>query len=95
MQPRQIPPANSALLKNSISSVIKKHDGFKMLCESFAVTLREFEQIFALNEAVFSIWDPDSNGMVDCIEFFTVLIIFAEGRVEDKLRLLMELFDFD
>ena len=66
-----------------------------MLCESFAVTFREFEQIFALNEACFSIWDTDSNGMIDCIEFFTVLIVFAEGRVEDKLRLLMELFDFD
>ena len=66
-----------------------------MLCESFAVTFREFEQIFALNEAVFSIWDTDSNGMIDCIEFFTVLIVFAEGRVEDKLRLLLELYDFD
>jgi Ca2+-binding EF-hand superfamily protein len=66
-----------------------------MLCEGFAVSFKEFEQIFMMNEAVFSIWDTDSNGMIDCIEFFTVLIVFADGRVEDKLRLLLDLYDFD
>jgi len=48
-----------------------------------------------MNEAVFSIWDSDSNGMIDCIEFFTVMIVYADGRVEDKIRFLVELFDFN
>ena len=48
-----------------------------------------------MNEAVFTMWDTDSNGMIDCIEFFTVLILFSDGRVEDKVRFLAELFDFN
>ena len=40
-------------------------------------------------------WDTDSNGMVDCIELFCVLILFAEGRVEDKIRFLADFFDFN
>ena len=65
------------------------------MTESFAVSLREFEQIFAINEATFSMWDQHANGMVDCIEFFTVLIIFADGKVEDKIRFLFDFFDFN
>ena len=40
-------------------------------------------------------WDSHANGMIDCIEFFTTLIIFADGRIEDKIRFLFEFFDFN
>ena len=33
--------------------------------------------------------------MVDCIEFFTVLIVFADSKLEDKIRFLFELYDFN
>ena len=48
-----------------------------------------------MNEAVFTMWDSDCNGMIDCIEFFCVLILFSDGRVEDKIRFLVDLFDFN
>ena len=48
-----------------------------------------------MNEAVFSVWDTDANGLVDCIEFFTGMIVFAACRVEDKLRFLIDFFDFN
>ena len=95
LQPRTYPAANEALLKEPISKVRKTHEGFKMVCDQFSISLKEFEQIFAMNEAVFTMWDSDSNGMVDCLELFTVLILFSDGRVEDKVRFLVDLFDFN
>lgn len=44
---------------------------------------------------MFSVWDHDANGLIDCIEFFTGMIVFSNGRVEDKLRFLIELYDFN
>ena len=95
LQMRSIPLANEAVLKEEISRVRQLHQGFKLVSETFAISLREFEQIFAINEAVFSMWDQHANGMVDCIEFFTVLITFADGRIEDKIRFLFEFYDFN
>lgn len=48
-----------------------------------------------MSEAVFSVWDTDSNGLIDMIEFFTGMVIFSNSRIEDKLRFLFELFDFN
>ena len=48
-----------------------------------------------MSEAVFSVWDTDSNGLIDLIEFFTGMVVFANARVEDKLRFLIDLFDFN
>lgn len=48
-----------------------------------------------MSEAVFSVWDTDCNGLIDVIEFFTGMIIFSQSRVEDKLRFLIELYDFN
>ncbi|CDW81648.1 UNKNOWN [Stylonychia lemnae] len=44
-----------------IGKVRTLHKGFQMLCESFAINQKEFEQIFALDESVFALWDSDSN----------------------------------
>ena len=93
--PRRIPIANEAVLKEPISRVRQLHHGFKLVSESFAMSLREFEQIFALNEATFSMWDQNANGMIDCIELFTVLAFFADGRIEDKIRFLFDFYDFN
>jgi Ca2+-binding EF-hand superfamily protein len=86
---------NLAIIKEPIGKIRELHAGFRMLSESFAVSLKEFQQIFSMSEAVFSVWDTDSNGLIDLIEFFTGMIIFANARVEDKLRFLIDLFDFN
>ena len=87
--------ANIAMIKEPISRIKDLHAGFRMLCESFAVSYKEFLQIFSMNEAVFAVWDTDSNGLIDLCEFFTGMIVFANARIEDKLRFLIELFDFN
>ena len=87
--------SNSSVVKEQISRVRELHMGFRMLCESFAVSLKEFQQIFSMSEAVFSVWDTDSNGLIDCIEFFTGMIVFSNARNEDKIRFLIDLFDFN
>lgn len=33
-----------------------------MLCDSFGVNKKEFEQIFTYDESVFVLWDTDNNG---------------------------------
>ena len=43
LQPRQIPPGNEALLKESISKVRQTHKGFTSVCDQFAISLKEFE----------------------------------------------------
>ena len=48
-----------------------------------------------MNESVFTMWDSDSNGMIDTIEIFCVMILFADGRIEDKIRFIAEFFDFN
>ena len=40
-------------------------------------------------------WDQHANGMVDCIEFFTVMIFFSDARIEDKIRFLFDFYDFN
>ena len=82
-------------MKETISKTRQLHHGFKLVTETFALSLKEFKQVFAINEAVFSMWDTDSNGMVDCIEIFAVMIVFADARLEDKIRFLFDLFDFN
>ena len=67
LQPRTVPLANAALLKEPITRVRQLHTGFKLVTDTFAISLREFEQIFAINEACFSMWDKYANGMIDCI----------------------------
>ena len=95
LSPEIVLACNLNMVKEPISRVRELHNGFKMLCESFAVSLKEFEQIFCMSEAVFSVWDTDSNGLIDCIEFFTAMIVFSDARIEDKLRFLLDIFDFN
>jgi hypothetical protein len=61
------------------------YSSFKAICDSYGLNLSEFEQIFSANEAAFSIWDSDNNGIIDGLEIFTGLAFFAEARIEDKL----------
>ena len=97
MYDREVVKANELIVKEPIARIQTIYQGFKVLTESFAIGLKEFEQIFSFPDpiAVFNVWDHNQSGMIDCIEFFTVLIVFAKGRLEDKIRFLFNLFDFN
>lgn len=59
------------------------------------MNLTQFEQIFGPGEGGFEGWDTDQNGIVDSLELFAGLILFADARTEDKIRFLFDLFDFN
>jgi microtubule-associated protein-like 5 len=44
---------------------------------------------------MFQIWDTDNNGLINALELFSGLIIFAESKFEEKARFLFDLFDFN
>ena len=90
-----IPAANQLIVKEPIARIHTIYQGFKVLTESYAICLKEFEQIFSFPEAVFNVWDTNHNGMIDCIEFFTVLVIYSKARLEDKIRFLFEFYDLN
>ena len=72
----------------SLPKLREFHGSFKSICDTFSIDYTEFEQIFGSNESVFVIWDTDNNGLVDSLELFSGLILFAETRFEDKARCL-------
>ena len=74
------------LINLSLAKIRELHGSFKSICDNFAMNLTEFETIFSSNEVTFAIWDTDNNGLVDAMEVFAGLIIFADSRAEDKIR---------
>lgn len=84
----------------SLSKIRELHGMFKSVCESYALTYTEFEQIFAMGESSFQLWDTDKNGIVDALELFTGVILFADSRAEDNFKgafyaALFDFFDFN
>jgi hypothetical protein len=55
----------------------------------------QFEQIFSLDQTVFSIWDGQDEGVIDSFELFTGLILYSKIEFEDKLDFLFEIFNFN
>jgi len=83
------------LINQSLSKIRELHGGFKSICDNFAMNLTEFETIFTHTEKTFAFWDTDNNGLIDALELFSGLIIFADSKSEEKLRFLFDLFDFN
>ena len=79
----------------SLAKIRELHGGFKSVCDNFAINLTEFEIIFSHSERMFQIWDHDNNGLIDALELFAGLIIFADSKAEDKIRFIFDLFDFN
>ena len=57
--------------------------------------LSEFEHIFGSSESAFVIWDTDNNGLIDSLELFSGITLFSDTKIEDKIRFLFDLFDFN
>ena len=97
-----LPARNSAMsdkLSNlSLSKIKELHGVFKSTCDSFAINLTDYEAIFKDNQQYFNVWDTDNNGMlhflsliaviglIEALEIFTGLILFADSKAEDKIR---------
>ena len=86
---------NCPLVKLSLSKIRELHGAFKSVCENFAINLTEFETIFMSNEATFAIWDTAGIGLIDALELFSGIIMFADSRAEEKIRFIFDLFDFN
>lgn len=63
------------------------HGLFKNICSNFCIDPEEFRVIFKLpDSSYFKIWDTSGNGIVDALELFSGLIIYADARAEDKIK---------
>jgi hypothetical protein len=54
---------------------------FKSICDNFSIDLTEFEHIFGTGESAFVIWDTDNNGLIDSLELFAGIAIFADIKL--------------
>ena len=48
-----------------------------------------------MSESLFNLLDDNNNGLIDSIELFTLLALFSDSRVEDRVRFLFDLYDFN
>lgn len=89
--------ANKQLFRHDIVRIKEMHDGFKMLCETFTMSINDMKQICAFQdtESVFNNLDSTGNGLIDAIELFTLLAIYSDSRLEDRLRFIFDLYDFN
>ena len=76
------------------------HGAFKSICDTYAISFTEFEQILDKSEEAFAVFDTDKNGIIDALELFTGLILFGDSQTEDKIKckfylVLFDLFDFN
>ena len=58
---------------------------FRCLCPTYALNYKECEQLLNLSEATFTLWDHDSNGLIDAMELFSVLALYSSALTEDKI----------
>ena len=64
-------PKNKQQLKNSLSKIREFHGSFKSICDTFAIELSEYTQIFNNQDKLeesFNMWDKDKNGLIDALE---------------------------
>jgi hypothetical protein len=71
------------LLFLSLSKIREYYGLFKSVCANFSIDNNEFKDIFSPEDGedkIFEIWDYSSNGMIDALEFFSALILFANAE---------------
>ena len=68
-----------------------------MLCETWTLSTNDFKEVFGFKEpeSLFVNLDTTGNGLVDGIEMFTLLAIYSDSRLEDRLRFIFDLYDFN
>ena len=46
-------------------------------------------------EPLFNLLDDNGNGLIDSFEIFSILAIFSDSRVEDRIRFMFDFFDLN
>lgn len=89
-------PKNS-IPELSISKLRENHGSFKSICDTFAISSSEFNQIFTgpKEKQLWAIFDKEKSELIDALELFSGLILFARDNFDKKLRFLFDLFDFN
>ncbi len=93
IQPGQNLQTNCPLVNLSLAKIRELHGGFKSVCDSFAINLTDFENIFQSGQATFLIFDTDKNGFIDAHEILAGLVMFSDSKAEEKIRFLFDLFE--
>ena len=44
---------------------------------------------------MFAVVDMDKNGYISFREFLNMLVVFAKGTAEDKVKLMFDMYDID
>lgn len=88
-------PPDSFLFGQPISQIQDQWIKFRTICDNFWIDFEQFHKTFKENEAIFSIWDYQKNELVDALEVFTAIILFADATLDQKTRFIFEIFDFN
>jgi hypothetical protein len=88
-------PPDSFLFGQPISQIQDQWIKFRTICDNFWIDFEQFHKTFKENEAIFSIWDYQKNELVDALEVFTAIILFADATLDQKTRFIFEMFDFN
>lgn len=75
--------------KVSLSKLGEFYANYKMICETFSINFTEFEQIFGNIQNEFVLWDHDNNGLIDSLELFTGISLFADSSTNEKLKCIL------
>lgn len=70
----------------SLSKLREYHGTFKSVCDVFSIDINEFDQIFGNTDDLFQIWDTDGNHLIDALELFSGLTLFADAKYDEKIR---------
>lgn len=70
----------------SLSKLREYHGTFKSVCDVFSIDINEFDQIFGNTDDLFQIWDTDGNHLIDALELFSGLALFADAKYDEKIR---------
>lgn len=86
----------SELFSLSLTKLREYHGRFKSECENFSMNSAEFTNVFGqANAECFHLWANDSQGLIDALELFSGLLLFAEATFEEKTHFLFDMYDFN
>ena len=100
-QSKTIDEKRKALRTLSLDNLVAAHCKLRTCCSKFAITPTEFAEVFELdslsinNDDAFLIWDVGRVRLVDALEIFSGLVVVANITLEDQVKFLFDLYDFN
>lgn len=100
-QSKTIDEKRKALRTLSLDKLVAAHCKLRTCCSKFAISPSEFAEVFEFdslsinNDDAFLIWDIGHVRMVDALEIFSGLVVMANITLEDQVKFLFDLYDFN